>query len=75
MSLRRVHVRNAHHIDGQAQTHCANKGAITASLDAAARITCSYEFQGDNNWGDDRALYNEGQQWLNLNHLMGRVVG
>lgn len=31
--------------------------------------------QGDNNWGDDRALYNEGQQWLNLNHLMGRVVG
>ena len=31
--------------------------------------------QGDNNWGDDRALYNEGQQWLNLKHLMGRVVG
>ncbi|CAL5224313.1 g6980 [Coccomyxa viridis] len=31
--------------------------------------------KGDNNWGDDRALYNEGQQWLNLNHLMGRVVG
>ncbi|CAL8471443.1 g10985 [Coccomyxa elongata] len=31
--------------------------------------------KGDNNWGDDRALYNTGQRWLNLNHLMGRVVG
>ena len=31
--------------------------------------------QGDNNWGDDRALYNEGQKWLHRDHLMGRVVG
>ena len=31
--------------------------------------------QGDNNWGDDRALYADGQQWLNTKHIMGRVVG
>lgn len=31
--------------------------------------------QGDNNWGDDRALYNKGQMWLNREHIMGRVVG
>ena len=31
--------------------------------------------KGDNNWGDDRALYNRGQRWLTADHLMGRVVG
>lgn len=32
--------------------------------------------KGDNNWGDDRALYNRGQRWLRGNeHVMGRVVG
>jgi hypothetical protein len=31
--------------------------------------------QGDNNWGDDRALYNKGQLWLHREHIMGRVVG
>lgn len=31
--------------------------------------------KGDNNWGDDRALYNKGQLWLNREHIMGRVVG
>ena len=31
--------------------------------------------KGDNNWGDDRALYNRGQRWLTASHLMGRVVG
>ena len=31
--------------------------------------------QGDNNWGDDRALYSKGQQWLANDHVLGRVVG
>ena len=32
--------------------------------------------QGDNNWGDDRALYARGQRWLRgSEHVMGRVVG
>ena len=46
---------------------------ITISITLMSLRPC--HVQGDNNWGDDRALYNEGQQWLNLNHLMGRVVG
>ncbi len=45
------------------------------TLSMAFRALRRTNMQGDNNWGDDRALYNEGQQWLNLNHLMGRVVG
>jgi signal peptidase I len=32
-------------------------------------------FQGDNNYGDDRALYTPGQDWLNKKHIMGRAVG
>lgn len=32
--------------------------------------------KGDNNWGDDRALYQKGQRWLRgSEHVMGRVVG
>mmetsp|Transcript_10952 Transcript_10952/g.32823 ORF Transcript_10952/g.32823 Transcript_10952/m.32823 type:complete len:184 (+) Transcript_10952:492-1043(+) len=31
--------------------------------------------KGDNNHGDDRALYADGQTWLNRKHIMGRVVG
>ncbi|KAL0025496.1 hypothetical protein WJX77_006303 [Trebouxia sp. C0004] len=31
--------------------------------------------KGDNNHGDDRALYARGQMWLNQKHIMGRVVG
>ncbi|GIL56316.1 hypothetical protein Vafri_11692, partial [Volvox africanus] len=31
--------------------------------------------KGDNNYGDDRALYNEGQEWLHQHHIMGRAVG
>jgi signal peptidase I len=31
--------------------------------------------KGDNNWGDDRALYARGQKWLAREHVMGRVVG
>lgn len=31
--------------------------------------------QGDNNFGDDRALYNKGQDWLHQHHIMGRAVG
>lgn len=32
--------------------------------------------KGDNNWGDDRALYARGQRWLRgSEHVMGRVVG
>ena len=31
--------------------------------------------KGDNNWGDDRALYAKGQKWLGRHHIMGRVVG
>lgn len=31
--------------------------------------------KGDNNNGDDRPLYSEGQSWLNRRHIMGRVVG
>lgn len=31
--------------------------------------------KGDNNYGDDRALYNRGQDWLHRHHIMGRAVG
>ncbi|XP_050383694.1 uncharacterized protein LOC126800368 [Argentina anserina] len=31
--------------------------------------------KGDNNFGDDRLLYNEGQLWLHRHHIMGRAVG
>lgn len=31
--------------------------------------------KGDNNWGDDRSLYNKGQRWLHQEHIMGRVIG
>ncbi|KAJ7565866.1 hypothetical protein O6H91_02G078400 [Diphasiastrum complanatum] len=31
--------------------------------------------KGDNNYGDDRLLYAQGQMWLNRHHIMGRVVG
>jgi len=31
--------------------------------------------KGDNNYGDDRALYNPGQEWLHRRHIMGRAVG
>ncbi|PNG99791.1 Signal peptidase complex catalytic subunit SEC11C, partial [Tetrabaena socialis] len=31
--------------------------------------------KGDNNYGDDRALYNKGQEWLHQQHIMGRAVG
>lgn len=30
---------------------------------------------GDNNFGDDRLLYAEGQMWLQRHHIMGRAVG
>ncbi|XP_059635086.1 uncharacterized protein LOC132277287 [Cornus florida] len=31
--------------------------------------------KGDNNFGDDRVLYNHGQLWLHQDHIMGRAVG
>ncbi|KAA0058760.1 signal peptidase complex catalytic subunit SEC11A-like [Cucumis melo var. makuwa] len=31
--------------------------------------------KGDNNYGDDRLLYAQGQQWLQRHHIMGRAVG
>ncbi|KAL3637634.1 Signal peptidase complex catalytic subunit S11A [Castilleja foliolosa] len=31
--------------------------------------------KGDNNFGDDRLLYAQGQLWLNRHHIMGRAVG
>ncbi|XP_020584769.1 signal peptidase complex catalytic subunit SEC11A-like isoform X2 [Phalaenopsis equestris] len=31
--------------------------------------------KGDNNSGDDRALYAHGQLWLQQHHIMGRAVG
>lgn len=31
--------------------------------------------QGDNNFGDDRLLYAQGQLWLQQHHIMGRAVG
>uniref|UniRef100_A0A7S0YCP7 Signal peptidase complex catalytic subunit SEC11 n=1 Tax=Polytomella parva TaxID=51329 RepID=A0A7S0YCP7_9CHLO len=31
--------------------------------------------KGDNNYGDDRALYNKGQEWIHMNNIMGRAVG
>ena len=52
--------------------HCSIAEGHTTGMSAELRARHA---QGDNNWGDDRALYNEGQQWLNLKHLMGRVVG
>eukprot|EP00198_Chlamydomonas_reinhardtii_P008277 XP_001697614.1 signal peptidase, catalytic subunit [Chlamydomonas reinhardtii] len=33
------------------------------------------DWRGDNNFGDDRALYNKGQDWLHQHHIMGRAVG
>ena len=38
-------------------------------------IRCFDCFLGDNNYGDDRLLYAEGQQWLHRHHIMGRAVG
>ncbi|XP_019458887.1 PREDICTED: signal peptidase complex catalytic subunit SEC11A-like [Lupinus angustifolius] len=31
--------------------------------------------KGDNNYGDDRLLYADGQLWLHRHHIMGRAVG
>jgi len=31
--------------------------------------------KGDNNYGDDKVLYAQGQEWLNNKHIMGRAVG
>ncbi|GER34119.1 signal peptidase complex catalytic subunit SEC11, partial [Striga asiatica] len=31
--------------------------------------------KGDNNFGDDRLLYANGQLWLHRHHIMGRAVG
>ncbi|CAM6086594.1 unnamed protein product [Calypogeia fissa] len=31
--------------------------------------------KGDNNFGDDRVLYAQGQMWLKRHHIMGRAVG
>ena len=31
--------------------------------------------KGDNNFGDDKVLYAEGQSWLHREHIMGRAVG
>ncbi len=31
--------------------------------------------KGDNNYEDDRVLYNPGQLWLNQRHIVGRAVG
>ncbi|CAN0878338.1 Signal peptidase complex catalytic subunit SEC11C [Linum grandiflorum] len=31
--------------------------------------------KGDNNYGDDRQLYAQGQLWLQRHHIMGRAVG
>jgi len=31
--------------------------------------------KGDNNYGDDRLLYAQGQLWLEKHHIMGRAVG
>jgi len=31
--------------------------------------------KGDNNYGDDKVLYAQGQEWLNKRHIMGRAVG
>ncbi|KAH7854208.1 hypothetical protein Vadar_011376 [Vaccinium darrowii] len=31
--------------------------------------------KGDNNSGDDRLLYAQGQRWLQRHHIMGRAVG
>jgi hypothetical protein len=36
---------------------------------------CTGRPQGDNNYGDDRVLYNRGQDWLHRHHIMGRAVG
>ncbi|KAE9584567.1 hypothetical protein Lal_00021758 [Lupinus albus] len=31
--------------------------------------------KGDNNYGDDRLLYAQGQLWLQRHHIMGKAVG
>lgn len=31
--------------------------------------------KGDHNYGDDKVLYAPGQDWLHLDHIMGRTVG
>jgi signal peptidase I len=34
----------------------------------------AHVLQGDNNPGDDRALYERGRRWLQQEHLIGRAV-
>ena len=31
--------------------------------------------KGDNNYEDDRVLYNPGQQWIHNDNILGRAVG
>ncbi len=55
-------------------------GPTTADLEQGAAAPFRLQQQdiltkGDNNWGDDRALYAKGQKWLGRQHIMGRVVG
>jgi len=38
-------------------------------------LTFQFMLPGDNNYGDDRLLYAEGQLWLHRHHIMGRAVG
>lgn len=68
-----------HDVDKNTSILPLGRSGILAGSMAARGISQKHPMnvllQGDNNWGDDRALYNTGQRWLNLNHLMGRVVG
>lgn len=41
---------------------------------APSRAHADLLTKGDNNYGDDRALYNPGQEWLSPRHVMGRAV-
>lgn len=44
-------------------------------LDPNVTLYYIYSSSGDNNYGDDRLLYAQGQLWLQRHHIMGRAVG
>lgn len=50
-------------------------GTARVGTPAAGTSMSIVHLQGDNNWGDDRSLYNKGQRWLHQEHIMGRVIG
>ena len=57
------------------RTRAPGSGDLEKGGPAAPTFQQDILTKGDNNWGDDRALYARGQKWLGRQHVMGRVVG